>query len=85
MDPRDASFSSECDRPLYKKKELMMKHRSRNLTYSATLQSFGASPTMKILVGVRSALKELYALNNISFKRDVVICTSTTSLKALQA
>ena len=45
--------------------ELMVKHRSRNLTYSAALQSFGASPTMKTLVGVRSALKELYALKNI--------------------
>ena len=30
--------------------ELMVKHRSRNLTYSAALQSFGASPTMKTLV-----------------------------------
>ena len=37
--------------------ELMAKHISRNLTYSAALQSFGASPTMKTLVGVRSALK----------------------------
>ena len=45
--------------------ELMVKHRSRNLTYGAALQSFGASPTMKTLVGVRSALKELYALKNI--------------------
>ena len=45
--------------------ELMVKHISRNLTYSDALQSFGASPTMKTLVGVRSALKELYALKNI--------------------
>ena len=62
-------YNSECDWPLYKKKEgaaeLMMKHRSRNLTYSAVLQSFGASPTMKTLFGVRRALKELYALKNI--------------------
>ena len=45
--------------------ELMVKHRSRNSTYSAALQSFGASPNMKTLVGVRSALKELYAFKNI--------------------
>ena len=42
--------------------ELMVKHRSRNLTYSTALQSFGASSTMKTFVGVRSALKELYTL-----------------------
>ena len=45
--------------------ELMVKHIPKNLTYCAALQSFGASPTMKTLVGVRSALKELYALKNI--------------------
>ena len=43
----------------------MVKHRSRNLTYSSALQFFGASPTMNTLVGVRSALKKLYALKNI--------------------
>ena len=46
--------------------ELMVEHRSRNLKYIAALQSFGASPTMKTLVGVRSALiKDLHALKNI--------------------
>ena len=45
--------------------ELMVKHRSRNLTYSAALRAFGALPRMETLVGVRSALKELYALKNI--------------------
>ena len=45
--------------------ELMLKNRSRNLTYSAALQSFRASLAIKTFVGVRSALKELYALNNI--------------------
>ena len=48
-----------------KSAELMVEHRSRNLTYSAALQSFEASSTMKKLVGVRSTLKELYALKNI--------------------
>ena len=46
--------------------ELMVKHRSRNLTYSRALQAFGASPKMETLVGVRSALKELYAIKNIN-------------------
>ena len=39
--------------------ELMVKHRSRNLTYSAALHSFRASLTMKTLVGVRSVLSHV--------------------------
>ena len=68
MDPGDASFPRSVT-GLYirrrKAAELMVKHRSRNLTYSSVLQFFGASPTMNTLVGVRSALKKLYALKNI--------------------
>ena len=56
--------------------ELMVKHRSRNLTYSAALQSFEAYPTMKTLVGVRSALKELYALKNIDLYY-IILCQSS--------
>ena len=48
---------------------LMVKHRSRNLTYGAALQAFGASPTMENLATVRSALKELYAIKNIDYQQ----------------
>ena len=69
MDPGDATFTSECDWSLFmnirKVAKLMVKHNPRNLTYSATLQSFGASPTMKTFVGVRRSLKKLHALKNI--------------------
>ena len=54
MDPGDASFSSECDWPLYKKEE-----------GGCTAILLSIAPTMKTLVGVRRALKELYALKNI--------------------
>ena len=45
--------------------ELMVKHRSRNLTYRTALKNFGTDPKMETLVALRGVLKELYALKNI--------------------
>ena len=39
--------------------ELMVKQRSRNLTYIAALKIFGSNPKMETLVALREALKEL--------------------------
>ena len=56
--------------------ELMVKHRSGNLTYSRALQAFGASPKMETQVGVKSALKELYALWNINIFKWIIFLNS---------
>ena len=45
--------------------ELMVKHRSRNLSYRTALKNFGSDPKMETLVALRGALKELYPLKNI--------------------
>ena len=45
--------------------DLMIKHRSTNLSYRLALKVFGKSPSMETLVAVRSSLKELYVLKNI--------------------
>ena len=44
---------------------LMVKHRSRNLTYRTALKNFGSDPKMETLVALRGSLKELYPLKNI--------------------
>ena len=44
----------------------MVKHRTVNLTYSDALTKFGKDPRMETLVAVRTALKELYVLKNIT-------------------
>ena len=64
----------------------MVKHRSRNLTYSRVLQlqALGASPKMETLVGVRSALKELYALKNINIFKWIMFLNSLNSLNFLK-
>ena len=71
MDPGDASFSSECDRPQYKKTaELMLTDQEtlHTVLHYNPLEHLQLCIVMNTLFGVRSALKELYAIKNIDLR-----------------
>ena len=66
LELRTYAKTCPCLKPRSRKaSELMIKHRSANLTYRNALERFGREPRMENLPPVRAALKELYILKHI--------------------